>query len=348
RGGGGGDRGARAPRRAPRRDRIAEQPPVAPRVLRDRAGRGVVEPVALRRRALRLPRERVRRPARHVPQDAGAGIRRRGEAPHPHRDLRALARLLRRLLPEGAEGAAPHRARLRRGVPRLRRDRRADDARRRLRDRRQGVRPGADVPLRHLHRPREPRGTSGAVDPVRGGRSRAARRPAPGRRLLLGGAPARDRAPLPAGERLAPARPRGGPMSAWEIVVGLETHAQLATRSKMFSGASTAFGAPPNTQASAVDVALPGVLPVANKRAVECAIRFGLAVGGRDVINRRSIFARKNYFYPDLPKGYQISQYELPVVKGGEIPIVSPTRGPLKIRLTRAHLEEDAGKLLHE
>ncbi|HZR69409.1 MAG TPA: Asp-tRNA(Asn)/Glu-tRNA(Gln) amidotransferase subunit GatB [Burkholderiales bacterium] len=137
-------------------------------------------------------------------------------------------------------------------------------------------------------------------------------------------------------------------MSAWEIVVGLETHAQLATRSKMFSGASTAFGAPPNTQASAVDVALPGVLPVANKRAVECAIRFGLAVGGRDVINRRSIFARKNYFYPDLPKGYQISQYELPVVKGGEIPIVSPTRGPLKIRLTRAHLEEDAGKLLHE
>jgi len=137
-------------------------------------------------------------------------------------------------------------------------------------------------------------------------------------------------------------------MSAWEIVVGLETHAQLSTRSKMFSGASTAFGAPPNTQASAVDIALPGVLPVANKRAVECAIRFGLAVGGRDVINRRSIFARKNYFYPDLPKGYQISQYELPVVKGGEIPIVSPTRGPLKIRLTRAHLEEDAGKLLHE
>ena len=136
--------------------------------------------------------------------------------------------------------------------------------------------------------------------------------------------------------------------SAWEIVVGLETHAQLSTRSKMFSGASTAFGAPPNTQASAVDIALPGVLPVANRGAVERAIRFGLAVGGRDVINRRSIFARKNYFYPDLPKGYQISQYELPVVKGGEMPIVSPTRGPIKIRLTRAHLEEDAGKLLHE
>ena len=137
-------------------------------------------------------------------------------------------------------------------------------------------------------------------------------------------------------------------MSAWEIVVGLETHAQLSTRSKMFSGASTQFGAPPNTQASAVDIALPGVLPVANKGAVERAVRFGLAVGGREMINRRSVFARKNYFYPDLPKGYQISQYELPIVKGGEISITSPTRGPIRIRLTRAHLEEDAGKLLHE
>jgi aspartyl-tRNA(Asn)/glutamyl-tRNA(Gln) amidotransferase subunit B len=118
----------------------------------------------------------------------------------------------------------------------------------------------------------------------------------------------------------------------------------------MFSGASTAFGAEPNTQASAVDIALPGVLPVANRGAVERAILFGLAVNGGDPknINRRSIFARKNYFYPDLPKGYQISQYELPVVQGGEIPIVSPTRGKIKIRLTRAHLEEDAGKSLHE
>jgi aspartyl-tRNA(Asn)/glutamyl-tRNA(Gln) amidotransferase subunit B len=134
----------------------------------------------------------------------------------------------------------------------------------------------------------------------------------------------------------------------WEIVIGLETHAQLSTQSKMFSGGSTAFGARPNTQANAVDIALPGVLPVANKGAVERAIRFGLAVGGEKMINRRSVFARKNYFYPDLPKGYQISQYELPIVKGGEIPIVSPTRGEIKIRLTRAHLEEDAGKSLHE
>jgi aspartyl-tRNA(Asn)/glutamyl-tRNA(Gln) amidotransferase subunit B len=131
----------------------------------------------------------------------------------------------------------------------------------------------------------------------------------------------------------------------WEIVIGLETHAQLSTRSKIFSGASTAFGAAPNTQACPVDMALPGVLPVLNKGAVERAIRFGLAVGG--TVNRRSIFARKNYFYPDLPKGYQISQYEIPVVQGGTIAIqVGDTEKT--VRLTRAHLEEDAGKSLHE
>jgi len=127
----------------------------------------------------------------------------------------------------------------------------------------------------------------------------------------------------------------------WEIVVGIETHAQLLTRSKIFSGASTAFGAAPNTQAAALDIALPGTLPVLNRQAVELAIRFGLAIGG--TINRRSIFARKNYFYPDLPKGYQISQYELPIVQGGELNIEGR-----KIRITRAHLEEDAGKSLHE
>ncbi len=132
----------------------------------------------------------------------------------------------------------------------------------------------------------------------------------------------------------------------WEVVIGLETHTQLSTVSKIFSGASTAYGAAPNSQASAVDIALPGVLPVLNQGAVERAIRFGLAVGA--TINQRSVFARKNYFYPDLPKGYQISQYEIPVVQGGEIAIVSPTRGEIKIRLTRAHLEEDAGKSLHE
>ena len=131
----------------------------------------------------------------------------------------------------------------------------------------------------------------------------------------------------------------------WEVVIGLETHAQLSTASKIFSGASTAFGAAPNTQASAVDIALPGVLPVANIGAVERAIRFGLAVGG--AISPRSVFARKNYFYPDLPKGYQISQYELPIVLGGSLVIrVGDTEKT--VRLTRAHLEEDAGKSLHE
>jgi aspartyl-tRNA(Asn)/glutamyl-tRNA(Gln) amidotransferase subunit B len=134
--------------------------------------------------------------------------------------------------------------------------------------------------------------------------------------------------------------------ASWEIVIGLETHAQLSTASKIFSGASTAFGAAPNAQASAVDIALPGVLPVLNRGAVERAIRFGLAVGG--TLNKRSVFARKNYFYPDLPKGYQISQYEIPIVQGGELAITSPTRGDIKVRLTRAHLEEDAGKSLHE
>jgi aspartyl-tRNA(Asn)/glutamyl-tRNA(Gln) amidotransferase subunit B len=132
---------------------------------------------------------------------------------------------------------------------------------------------------------------------------------------------------------------------SWEIVIGLETHAQLSTAAKIFSGASTAFGAPPNSQASAVDIALPGVLPVLNKGAVERAIRFGLAVGG--TINARSVFARKNYFYPDLPKGYQISQFEIPVVQGGSVTIVTDA-GTKRVRLTRAHLEEDAGKSLHE
>jgi aspartyl-tRNA(Asn)/glutamyl-tRNA(Gln) amidotransferase subunit B len=136
----------------------------------------------------------------------------------------------------------------------------------------------------------------------------------------------------------------------WEAVIGLETHAQLATASKIFSPASTAFGAQPNMQASVIDLALPGVLPVLNRGAVDCAIRLGLAVGA--TIAERSVFARKNYFYPDLPKGYQISQYELPVVVGGTLScLVTPRSGEpyaKTVRLTRAHLEEDAGKSLHE
>ncbi len=135
----------------------------------------------------------------------------------------------------------------------------------------------------------------------------------------------------------------------WEVVIGLETHAQLTTVSKIFSGAPTAFGAEPNTQACPVDLALPGVLPVLNRGAVERAIQFGLAIGA--TIAPRSIFARKNYFYPDLPKGYQISQFEIPVVQGGTLSFVVEKDGKAEVKtvqLTRAHLEEDAGKSLHE
>ncbi|EIF28939.1 glutamyl-tRNA(Gln) and/or aspartyl-tRNA(Asn) amidotransferase, B subunit [Burkholderia sp. Ch1-1] len=139
----------------------------------------------------------------------------------------------------------------------------------------------------------------------------------------------------------------------WEVVIGLETHAQLSTHSKIFSGASTQFGAAPNTQACPVDLALPGTLPVMNRGAVERAIQFGLAIGA--TVASRSIFARKNYFYPDLPKGYQISQYEIPVVQGGQVTIQVPANEKAGspayekvVNLTRAHLEEDAGKSLHE
>ena len=135
-------------------------------------------------------------------------------------------------------------------------------------------------------------------------------------------------------------------MTQWETVIGLEIHAQLATRSKIFSGAATAYGAPPNTQASLVDLAYPGVLPVLNAEAVRMAVKFGLAIGA--VIAPRSIFARKNYFYPDLPKGYQISQYEDPVVQRGSILIVLDDGTTRTVGITRAHLEEDAGKSLHE
>ena len=131
-----------------------------------------------------------------------------------------------------------------------------------------------------------------------------------------------------------------------EVVIGLEVHAQLATRSKMFSGAPTVFGAAPNTQACLVDLGFPGTLPVANREAVAMAAKFGLATGGR--VAQHSVFARKNYFYPDLPKGYQISQHELPVVTGGTVEVAMPGHAPRTIELTRAHLEEDAGKSLHD
>ncbi len=136
------------------------------------------------------------------------------------------------------------------------------------------------------------------------------------------------------------------PDSYWEAVIGLEIHAQLATRSKIFSGAATAYGAEPNTQACLIDLGMPGVLPVVNREAVVMAAMFGMAIGAQ--VAPRSVFARKNYFYPDLPKGYQISQYELPVVTGGTITLDDDGGGTRLIQVTRAHLEEDAGKSLHE
>jgi len=133
---------------------------------------------------------------------------------------------------------------------------------------------------------------------------------------------------------------------SWEVVIGLEIHAQLATKSKIFSGASTAYGAEPNTQTSVVDIALPGVLPVLNKEAVHMAVKFGMAIDAE--VADRSVFARKNYFYPDLPKGYQISQFDLPIVGMGHINIELENGETKTIGVTRAHLEEDAGKSLHE
>ncbi len=133
---------------------------------------------------------------------------------------------------------------------------------------------------------------------------------------------------------------------SWETVIGLEIHAQLATRSKIFSASPTAYGAEPNTQANLVDLGYPGVLPVLNADAVRLAVKFGLAIGAR--IATRSVFARKNYFYPDLPKGYQISQYELPIVEAGSLQIRLPDGTGKVVGITRAHLEEDAGKSLHE
>jgi hypothetical protein len=183
-------------------------------------------------------------------------------------------------------------------------------------------------------------------------RPRHARGPAADRQLLRRRHAAARGACAAAGDRFPPSNTQGllsmaAPklIRGYEVVIGLETHAQLSTRSKIFSGASTQFGAEPNTQACAVDLALPGTLPVMNRGAVERAIRFGLAVGAK--VAPLSIFARKNYFYPDLPKGYQISQYEIPVVQGGAVSFLLDGE-PRKVNLTRAHLEEDAGKSLHE
>ena len=199
---------------------------------------------------------------------------------------------------------------------------------------------------RHLHHRRQSRGAARAVAALRL-RRRAAHGPAADRTALFRREAAECGASIPNGHRLAhsnAARVRA--MSDWEVVIGLEIHAQLATKSKIFSGSATAYGAPPNSQANLVDLAYPGVLPVLNAEAVRMAVKFGLSIGAE--VARRSVFARKNYFYPDLPKGYQISQYELPVVKRGKLAIMLDDGAVKTIGITRAHLEEDAGKSLHE
>src|SRR5690606_21152708 len=212
---------------------------------------------------------------------------------------------------------------------------------------RKNRRPCIDVPGRHLHV---------GCQPGRPARHVGALRLWPGRQHPASGWHAnhwqlfRRRSAVACGQRLSTGHrlasaPSGAAGMNWEIVIGLETHTQLSTASKIFSGSRTAFGAAANTQANAVDLALPGTLPVMNRGAVERAIRVGLAVGA--TVAPRSIFARKNYFYPDLPKNYQISQYEIPVVQGGSISFfVGDTEKT--INLTRAHLEEDAGKSLHD
>src|SRR6185295_12668630 len=261
--------------------------------------------------------------------------------------------LLRRLLPESPARAAVDQPGLQARFRRSRRAHGAHGAGCGFQHRRQGFGPDPDVSQRHLHDWCKSGGSSRHVHSLRI-RARPARGPADLRTTLRGGEAAQRGACLPEGNRLAQAHsgrlPEGGAVvsntSGWETVIGLEIHAQLATQSKIFSGSATAYGANPNSQANLVDLAYPGVLPVLNQEAVRMAVKFWLAVDA--TVAERSVFARKNYFYPDLPKGYQISQYELPVVGKGHLDIVLDDGTKKRIGITRAHLEEDAGKSLHE
>src|SRR5256712_13784517 len=313
-------------------------------VLHHRPGGGVLEPGALRRRALwSAVRWRGRR-AGAVPHCPGRGVRPRGAAADPRRHVRAVVWLLRRLLPPGAADARLDRS----GLPQRVRPRggpavHADHAHAGVQGGREARRPGRDVPVGHLRRDGEPRGPPGDVPAHRPDQGTPHRGPAhrpgvPRGRDDRGGVRARADGARGGGRVTA-----GG---GWETVIGLETHVQLRTASKMFCGCSAAFGAPPNTNLCPVWLGLPGALPVPNEQALKLAVRAALALGC--TLHPTTAFARKNYFYPDLPKGYQISQFEQPLATDGALSYLSPDRGLTTATIVRLHVEEDAGKSLHD
>src|SRR4051812_47814819 len=290
------------------------------------------QPRPLRRRPLRLPRRERQGPARHVHGHARAGLRARGQAADHARHLRALERLLRRLLRQGPEGPHADRPGLRARLGAVRLRRHPDGARRRLRARLQDPGPARDVHQRRLHGSDVARRHPRDLDP-----QRALRRPA---RRLPDRRPGVQREPHPrrglrarAGDRL---RRRKGVCMNYEPVIGLEIHVQLKTRTKMFCSCQLSFGEEPITRTCPVCLGLPGSLPVTNAQAITYGIMMGMALGCE--IAPRSIFHRKNYFYPDLAKGYQISQYDVPLCRGGHLG---------EVRIHRIHLEEDAAKLVH-
>src|SRR5207249_3048150 len=287
--------------------------------------------------------QRIGRRARPVPHDARRRVRPRGAASRARRNVRAVVGRLRRVLPEGSADARADRA----GLPQRLRSRRGSAVRSHHADagvqgRGEAQRPGGDVPLRHLHGDGEPRGPARDLHADWSHQGPADRRPIhrPG---VSRGRDARGGLRARAGR----ARDRGSLMAgSWETVIGLETHVQLRTVSKMFCGCSAAFGAPPNTNVCPVCLGLPGALPMANGLALQLAVRAALALGC--TVHPRSVLARKHYFYPDLPKGYQISQFEQPLSTEGSLSYLSPDRGIATATIQRLHVEEDAGKSLHD
>ena len=304
----------------------------------------------------------ARRPLRDVHAHPQRGLRRRGQAAHHDRHLRPLRRLLRRLLRSGAADAHAHHPGLRAGLRPLRLPDLAHLAHGGLQDRGADRRPAGHVPVRPVHHPGQP-GRPARHQPPGRLLGRAAGGPADHRAALLASGAA-GRGPRRGAEAAGADRGRaargggadergqrrgrrraGHRADGWEAVIGLEIHVQLSTRTKMFCGCEVTFGEPPNTHVCPVCLGHPGVLPVTNEKAVEYATRIALALNCR--IAERTIFHRKNYFYPDLPKAYQISQYDLPLGIGGHLDVELEDGSNLRVGITRVHMEEDAGKLVH-